>query len=198
MILSSTVIKDILRHYTNDPGKAAIYFYFDFKDPQKQSAENMIRALVTQLSRQYIRIPSVLESVFASSNNGQSQPSDRALLDVLRYMYKDFPATYIVIDALDECKNRENLMAIIKTITSWQLAGLHLVLTSRKEQEIEDTLKSLVDACNIIPLGSKVMDQDIQRYVHQRILDDKKLRKWQGGDIQREIEVALIKGAQGM
>jgi len=40
-ILSSTVIEDILQHCTNDPGKAAAYFYFDFKDPQKQSSELM-------------------------------------------------------------------------------------------------------------------------------------------------------------
>jgi hypothetical protein len=41
-ILSSIVIEDVLQHCMDNPGKAAAYFYFDFKDLQKQSSELMM------------------------------------------------------------------------------------------------------------------------------------------------------------
>ncbi|KAF2094687.1 HET-domain-containing protein, partial [Rhizodiscina lignyota] len=197
-VLSSTVIEDVLQHCENDPGKAAAYFYFDFNDLQKQSSELMTKSLVTQLSQQCIRIPPLLDSLFSSSNNGQRQPSIEALLDALRQMSEELPATYIILDALDECADREELMSTIETIASWQLESLHVIVTSRKEPDIENSLESFVDTCNIIPLQRTVVDEDIRKYVRHRISVDKKLKKWRSGEMQKEIEVALMEGAHGM
>jgi KaiC/GvpD/RAD55 family RecA-like ATPase len=197
-ILSSTVIEDVLQHCMNNPGKAAAYFYFDFKDLQKQSSELMIKSLVTQLSQQCISISPLLDSLFVSSNNGQRQPSIEALLDALRQICEEFSATYIILDALDECADREELIAMTNQIASWQLESLHVVVTSRKERDLQSSLESLVDASNIIPLQSTVVDEDIRKYVRHRISVDKKLKKWQSGEMQKEIEVALMEGAHGM
>jgi hypothetical protein len=197
-ILSSAIIEEVLQHCAEDPGKAAAYFYFDFKDSQKQSSELMIRSVVTQLSQQCIRVPSLLDSLFVSSNNGQRQPSVEGLLDALRQMSEECPATYIIIDALDECVDREELLRTIETIAGWQLQNLHIIVTSRKERDIQSSLESIVDTCNIIPLEREVVDEDIGKYVRHRISADKKLQKWQSGELQTEIEAALMKGAHGM
>ena len=158
----------------------------------------MTKSLVTQLSQQCIRIPPLLDALFGSSNNGQRQPSVEALLDALRQMSEEFPATYIILDALDECTDREALMSTIETVASWQLESLHVIVTSRKERDIESSLESLVDAYNIMPLQSALVDEDIRKYVRHRISIDKKLKKWRGGEMQAEIEVALMRGAHGM
>lgn len=158
----------------------------------------MVKSLVTQLSQQCIRIPPLLDSLFGSSNNGQRQPSTEGLLGVLRQMSEDFPATYIILDALDECDDQEALMATIETIAGWQLESLHSIVTSRKVRDIQSSLESLVDKCNIVPLERKVVDEDIRKYVNHRMSVDMKLRKWQGGEMQAEIEAALMKGAHGM
>lgn len=71
-VLTSAIIDDVRQYCADDPDKAAAYLYFNFKDPQKQSPQNMIRSLLTQLSQKCIRIPSGLGALFASSNNGQS------------------------------------------------------------------------------------------------------------------------------
>ena len=43
------------------------------------------------------------------------------------------------------------------------------------------------------------MDRDIQRYVQQRLSDDKKLAKWnKDAAVRQEIEDALMQGARGM
>jgi NACHT domain len=197
-ILSSAIIEEVLQHCAKDPSKAAAYFYFDFKDPQKQLSELMVKSLVTQLSQQCIRVPSLLDSLFDSSNNGQRQPSVEGLLDALRQMSEGCPATYIILDALDECVNREELLRTIETIAGWQLQNLHITMTSRKERDIQSSLESLVETCNIIPLERAVVDEDIRKYVRHRISADNKLQKWQNGETQTEIEVALMKGAHGV
>ncbi|KAI9687702.1 MAG: hypothetical protein M1822_001781 [Bathelium mastoideum] len=198
-ILSSTIIKTVEQQCENDLGKVAAYFYFDFTDPQKQQSELMIKSLVTQLSHQCIKIPTALDTLFSSCGRGQSQPSAEALLNVLQQMCGAFPATYIVLDALDECDDRDELMTTIKTLFEWRLDGLHLLVTSRQERDIEVPLKCLVHESSIIPLQNDIVDEDIQRYVRHRLTVDTKLEKWQkDAEIRTEIEVALKNGAHGM
>jgi len=181
------------------PWKVIAYFYFDFNDTQKQSPELMIRSLVSQLSQQCVKIPTTLETLFSSCENGQRQPSLDGLLEVMHYMMQEFPESYIVLDALDECTDRTELMAILERIAGLKLEGSHILVTSRKERDIESSLETIVDTQNTICLQSKLVDRDIRTYVHQRLSDDKSLSKWQKDpDVRHEIEMALVKGAQGM
>lgn len=197
-ILASTIIEDCLKHCAHDPTKAVAYFFFDFNNPQKQSSERMIRSLITQFSERCIKIPWTLESLFASLDEGQRQPPIEALLQGLRQIIEELPATFIVLDALDECADRDQLLTTIDTITGWQVWSLHVLATSRRERDIEVSFESLVDDHNTVQLSSALVDQDIQKYVRQRLLDNKSLRKWQSCDIREEIETTLMSGAHGM
>jgi hypothetical protein len=189
----------VLQYCQDDPGKVTAYFYFDFNDAQKQDPEMMLRSLVYQLSQQSIKIPAGLDSLFSSCENGQRQPSVHALLEVMQHMMQEFPRVYVVLDALDECDRRAELMDMLEAISGWQLQNLHLLVTSRRERDIESSLESFIDHQNRICLQSKLVDRDIQRYVQQRLSDDKSLRKWEkDATIRQEIEAALMKGAHGM
>lgn len=198
-ILSSTIIQDVLQHCDGDPGKVVAYFYFDFKDVQKQTPELMVRSLICQLSRKCVKVPVSLELLFSSCENGQRSPSLDSQLDVLQQMIQEYPQCYIILDALDECKDRDDLMDILSQIISWQLDKLHVLVTSRKERDIQNSLESLVQDQNIICLQSGLVNGDIQKYVRDRLLNDASLRKWQkDSDVQHEIEAALTSGPRGM
>ncbi|KAF1955323.1 hypothetical protein CC80DRAFT_91782 [Byssothecium circinans] len=120
-ILSSAVLQDVLQHCQDDSGKAMVYFFFDFNDVQKQDAEMMVRSLLCQLSQRSIQVPASLDTLFSSCESGQRQPSVRALLETLRLMIQELPHAYVVLDALDECAQREELMGVLKTVAGWQL-----------------------------------------------------------------------------
>jgi hypothetical protein len=198
-ILSSTILQDILQHCDKDPGQVVAHFYFDFNDAKKQDPELMLRSLICQLSRQSIKIPAGLDTLFSSCENGQQQLSVHALLDVTQQMIQEFPKVYVVLDALDECDQRAELIDMLEEIAGWQLQNLHLLVTSRRERDIESSLEGFVDLQNRICLQSELVDRDIQRYVQQRLSDDKSLRKWdKDAAIKQEIEAALMKGARGM
>ncbi|KAF2726518.1 hypothetical protein EJ04DRAFT_571199 [Polyplosphaeria fusca] len=115
-VLSSTVLHNVLEHCQGDPGKVTAYFFFDFNDAQKQNHEMMVRSLLCQLLQQSIRIPASLDTLFSSSENGQRQPSAHALLETLRSMIHELPQVYIVLDALDECAQRVELMETLEMI----------------------------------------------------------------------------------
>jgi hypothetical protein len=198
-ILSSTVLQDVHQHCQDDPGKAIAYFFFDFNDVKKQDRGMMVRSLLCQLSQQSIKIPASLDALFSSCESGQRQPSNQALIDALQSMIQDLPQVYIVLDALDECAQRVELMEMVEMTVKWNVPNLHLLVTSRRERDIENSLKGYVDLQNSICLQSKAVDKDIQHYVRQRLSDDKALSKW-GTDIvlRQEIEIALMEGSKGM
>ena len=198
-ILTSTIIQSVLQYCDRDPGKVVAYFYFDFNDPQKRVPELMVKSLITQLSQQCTRIPTTLETLFSSCENGQRQPSLDALLQALQQTIQEFPRSFIILDALDESTDRAELMEILETMAGWKLESLHIMVTSRKERDLESSLECLAEEHNTICLQSKVVDKDISTYVHHRLYDDKKLRKWYNNvEIRQEIEAALMEGAHGM
>lgn len=175
------------------------YFYFDFNDPQKRVPELMVKSLITQLSQQCTKIPTALETLFSSCENGQRQQSLDALLQALQQTIQEFPRSFIILDALDESTDRAELMEIIETMAGWKLENLHIMATSRRERDLESSLECLVEEHNTICLQSKVVDKDISTYVHHRLCDDKKLRKWYNNvEMRQEIETALMEGAHGM
>jgi len=114
-------------------------------------------------------------------------------------MILDLPQVYVLLDALDECILRADLMDMLETMAGWRLQNLHLLVTSRRERDIEDSLETFVDNQHIICLQSTVVDKDIQQYVRQRLSDDKRLTKWKrDATIMGDIEAALMDGAKGM
>jgi hypothetical protein len=198
-ILSSTVIEHLRQHCHDDTRMVTAYFYFDFNDAQKQDPELMLRSLLCQLMQRSVVIPKGVDALFSSCENGKRQPSFHALLEITRQAAQEFTHIYIVLDALDECTQRSELMNMLETVAGWQLDNLHLLMTSRKERDIETSLESYVGEEDAVCLQRDVVDQDIQRYVQQRLYDDKSLAKWnKDAAVRREIEDALMGGARGM
>jgi Cdc6-like AAA superfamily ATPase len=198
-VLSSTVLQTLLGYCQEDIGKVVAYFYFDFTDPRKQDTELMIYSLISQLSQQCVQIPAALETLFSSCGKGGERPSLNAALKVLQEMILEFPQIYFVLDALDECSNRVELMEILQWIEAWKTEKLHILITSRKERDIESSVQSFIGKQHMICLQNRLVDPDIQTYIQQRLLNDNKLEKWRKENkIREEIETVLIKGAHGM
>jgi hypothetical protein len=198
-ILSSTIIKHLLQHCHDDTRIVTAYFYFDFNDIQKQDPELMLRSLLSQLLRRAVVIPKDVNALFSSCENGKRQPSLHALLQVTREAAQEFTHVYVVLDALDECMQRSELMDMLETVAGWQLDNLHLLMTSRKEWDIESSLEGYIRDEDAVCLQRDVVDQDIQRYVQQRLRVDKGLAKWnKDASVRQEIEAALMHGARGM
>ncbi|KAI4682910.1 hypothetical protein J4E81_009534 [Alternaria sp. BMP 2799] len=198
-ILSSTVVESLQHHCGDDQRKVTVYYYFDFNDAQKQVPELMLRSLLHQLLQRSVTIPQGVDALFSSCKDGKEQPSLPVLLIMIPEVMRQFSHVYVVLDALDESAKRVELMELLETVAGWQLDLLHLLMTSRKEHDIEMYLENFVVEDNMISLQRDVVDADILRFVQQKLRDDKRLTKWnKNSEVRQEIETALMRGAQGM
>jgi hypothetical protein len=114
---------------------------------------------------------------------------------VLRDIITRFRHAYIVLDALDECAEPDDLPSFIEEVTSWGLDNLHILATSRPNQITEECI-----ACRTlctINIQSGVVDMDIQTHIRERLQNDIRLRKWPLR-VKQEIESGLMLGAKGM
>ena len=198
-ILSSTIIEDVLYHCHHDPTMAVIYFYFDFDDVEKQKYEKMIRSLITQLSLRYKSTPRVLAALFSSCMNGERQPTSDALLTTLQQMIREFDGIFIILVALDECEERRELLEDINKIAGWKTEKLHILATSRREKDIEESLDSLINDQGKVCIQSALVNDDIRAYIQKRLQSDQNLKRWRRKpEVQREIETKLMGKADGM
>ena len=172
----SSWIFDELPDATESLGIA--YFFFDGRDSQKelQLHNNLIRTLVSQLSdTRHGGITESLADLYKRCGEAQ-QPSDEQLQKVLRDILDKFSQAYIMIDALDECTDREKtlnwLNKLISDINS-KPANLHIVVTSRPERDIHEIFAALDP--HSIDIGEE-NTKDIEEYLKLQMVS--KFRKY--------------------
>jgi hypothetical protein len=198
-ILSSTIIEDLLYHCHRDPAMVVIYFYFDFNDVEKQQYEKMLCSLIIQLSLRCTSTSRVLAALFSSCMHGERQPTSDVLLITLQQMIRGFDEIFVVLDALDECKERRELLKDIDKIARWKMGKLHILTTSRREKDIDELLDSLVNDERKFCIQNELVNDDIRAYIQKRLQGDPNLKRWRNKpEVQQEIETNLMGKAGGM
>ncbi|KAL5356682.1 hypothetical protein BJX96DRAFT_124815 [Aspergillus floccosus] len=192
-ILASSIIEDL--GGSLDPSRF-VYFYFDFNDSRKQTFDGMIRSVTEQLYSKQEPCRDILDAAYASHWNGNNQPDTKTLCGLFARMVEQAHEIWIVLDALDECNTRGELLPWLKSLLQGQSGHVHLLVTSRLEEDIQAEIDSWSFGSSIIPLDN---ENDIETYVRTRVRSDKGLQRWQSRpDVQSEIEESLIKRADGM
>lgn len=209
-ILSSTIIQavhehcNLNRHPDRRPSVAPIwavaYFYFDFSDALKQSHNKLIRSLIKQLSLQLHYTSDALESLFTACTSGTGQPPTiEALRSTLSHIIEEFDQVYIVLDALDECTEREVLLESINEFLSWDHSELHLLVTSREENDIANEMDNFITPDQKVNIHKRFIEADIRAYIYARLQTDRHLKKWQrDAKVQLTIATSLTEKAEGM
>ena len=99
---------------------------------------------------------------------------------MIRSLLKDAVACtghkYIILDVLDESADREDFVTFIRELVDLQQEGLRVMITSRREKDIEEQLGSIANYN--INIQSAIVDEDIRVYVRDRLATDSKLKKW--------------------
>ena len=155
----------------------------------------MLRSLVSQLSSQYPNVPRPLKDLHAAYGVQNREPPRESLLMTLKETMRFFDQTFLIVDALDECSDREELLRTLKDLATWEGANLHILATSRLEHDIKITMVDLHNHKET-SIRSMIVDADIRAYVNDRLETDPKLRRFAKHRI--EIEDTLMEKADGM
>jgi hypothetical protein len=193
-LLSSTIIDDISRDCQSNPSVALVHFYFDFRSSDT-CPDDVLRSAIKQLSLQHTAVPVALAKLFEANLEGQLSPTPEQLMETLRAIIGNFRNVYLVFDALDECPKRDELLIMLQDIHGWGLDTIHMLASSRRERDIQDTLDTLVS--HEVPMDERLVDDDIRIHVCKTLDRDIKFKRCSPEEKQL-IESTLIKGARGM
>ena len=205
-LISSTVIEDIKARC--DAGQASMgYFYFDFRNANKQRLSDLLPSLLTQLSAHSSPRCDILSKLYSVHDKGKIQPSDSILTKCLQDMLSlpDQLPIYLIMDALDESpitseipSARERLLQLLKRLVELDLPNLHICVTSRPEIDIRNAIKSLT-SLRVSLHDETGQREDIADYVRSIVYSnsDTNMKRWKNED--KEIVVkTLSERADGM
>src|SRR5712672_171921 len=191
-----------------DAGQASMaYFYFDFRDVDKQHWRHLITSILTQLSSHSGPRCHILSRLYSKHDDGAQQPSDDTLILCLKEMLTlpDQRPIYIIIDAADECSNtsripsdRYRVLQLVKELIDLHLPNLHICATSRPEVDIREVLEPLT-SLRVSLHDQSGQKKDIEDYVRSVVYSDSEpvMRRWRKEDKELVIET-LSEQACGM
>jgi len=200
---SSSVIERLReREVLLQNGDLVAYHYFTFNDFEKRKIVCMLENLVAQVALHGLQthqrsVTDILVQLYQKYRNSLHRPSNSELSDALMHMVGAFEKGYvfIVVDALDECSDNNILLKVLRSIHAQQKTRLRVLVSSRPEAGILETLNSLKFFS--VPLETSVVDADIERYVDMRLTGSS---RWEflGQDLKDSIRKKLVTGSKGM
>ena len=154
-----------------------------------------------------MQVPHLLkevEGLYKRCDNGNRKAAVPELKEVLKHLavVKDLDDIFIIVDALDECPHdeahglREEALGLIVEFETWSASKIHLLITSRRELDIEQRLTPLL-GIPPIPLEGSQIDSDIELHINEQLSTDQKLKRWPP-HIKLQIEETLTARADGM
>ncbi|KAK3379115.1 hypothetical protein B0T24DRAFT_674933 [Lasiosphaeria ovina] len=155
-VLSSAILDHL--QDTQTDSYVCLGFFFDFRDQDKQHLDNLLRSLAFQLYSRCVDSQQELNSLLASHEDGRKQPTTESLSKAVHLMMQRPHRLQIILDALDECTARSELLNWMETLSGSKLRNVRFIATSRREEELESGLGRWMDKENMIPLDKSIMD----------------------------------------
>ena len=187
----------VIDHLEKSSNGNVAYFYFDFKDSVKQSAESMLQSIAAQIegAKYATMLSPAMEQLYSTCQKGSRR---RATHDEVMNLISALSSTtskfYIVLDALDECSDRTKLL---QTIIALKKAGVNfnLFVASRRESEITESLTE--NGFRPISILDDAVTRDIGLYINSVLQNDENLRRLPG-ELKSHIKTTLMDGAKSM
>lgn len=174
--------------FKNDDRVAVTCIYCNYKEQTEQTVSNQITSLLKQLVQCTTSDFENLTSLYTRYQNLDSRPSLTEFLKSLESEIGKYRKFYIVVDALDECREdgatRAKLVKALRSLTG----NVNLLFTSRN-------LPSLVrEFSGAECLSIRATDEDVERYIASRIeLGPRHVKR-----LQDTIITTIVESAQGM
>ncbi|KAI8188517.1 hypothetical protein K4K51_006680 [Colletotrichum sp. SAR 10_75] len=195
-VLAGSIIESALKRSTEAIPSA--FFFCDYKEADTQVTENILGALVYQLSIQKEDAYTMLERYYNELHpiNGlPKQCTRKALQKLLRRILELFDHTYLVVDGLDECgKSTDEVVKCLFDISE-DADNVSIALLSRDEDEIRSRLEG-----SFTPIEIAAHKEDITEYVMAEIEERIRSRRLRISSLHLKGEIlqGLIDGAGGM
>ena len=167
--------------------------YCSYKRGEEQRDVNLLAALLKQLAQGQQLIPEPVKSLYEHHKTRKSRPSSDEISTSLLATSKSYSQVFIIIDALDECRDDDGTRAkLLSRIRNLQTqSNVKLMATSRLITKIEQEFEK------DIRLDVRASNDDVERYLDSQMsrLPSCVLER---PSLQQRIKTDIIKAADGM
>ncbi|KAJ3766056.1 ankyrin repeat-containing domain protein [Lentinula raphanica] len=199
--LITSIIKN---HKEANLPSLTIYHYFDTRDNsgKKASFQGLLLSFISQLGAQDRKMHPALKRLHESSRNGLShfKPTNEELVNTLTKITKDLVQrevqVHIIIDALDECKEPEEVWKFCVHMGSLH-SQIGIIISSRNFQPSSSKYST------ISLRNNAMVDQDIATFLDKQLsfksttlnteVKDKLMQKANGGFRYIDCQVQILK-----
>jgi NACHT domain len=171
------------------------YFYFSMRSLEEQHYEWLIRSLMSQILAESAVVPEGLLKIFQECQDGSRQPGVDNLVPIMQQVLRECNESYIILDAIDECGDPEDVLELISTLMNGRLPGLHILVTSRPTAFMGTQI--FIDIIDIIPVEGELISSDIAIFVENSLRSRPQLRDLPSM-VKTEIKKTLVNEANGM
>jgi Cdc6-like AAA superfamily ATPase len=192
-ILTSVVIQELNARYFSDVAIGIAYIYFNFRQQDKQNVNDLLASLLKQLAESQPSLPKSVKDLHNQHKTKRTRPSTKEISDTLQAVATLYSRVFIVVDALDECQvSNSYCLKFLSEIFSLQTKSvINFFATSRFIPEITEKFNESLQ------LEIRASDQDVERYLHNHILQLPKCVLNSLG-LQEEIKDRILKAVDGM
>ncbi|KAI1441841.1 hypothetical protein F5Y02DRAFT_430764 [Annulohypoxylon stygium] len=199
-VLSASVIGLLQRK----PDVNVLYFYFSFGDDKTQNIANFKQSLLSQLVRYFVRedkdkadswyIPIAFQRLFSDYQPSRDPPTKK-VEEIFWELLNEFPETFIVVDALDECvdpESRQSVLNFLKKFQGFTRCKNHIMVTSRWLDDIKRAMQSET----VVMMKSEDVDQVIKSYLDLWLTSS--APDWWQKDLKMHATQKIMEGAGGV
>jgi hypothetical protein len=188
----STVINHVKNLCKSDTKVGIAYYYCDFARDQTLTLAKLVGSLLSQLIQQDTEsefVESNMFELFDEHEARSSYPTASELECFILQLAETFSNTIIIIDALDEITDRDDIVNFLVSLSGAD-GCIKLFIASRNEPDLEDAFQSF----NNIAIGSSDIELDVEQYIRSQISRS----RWKGSPESEEIVQTLKQKADGM
>lgn len=189
-MIAATAIDHLLEiAQTSSCGVA--FVYCNYKAREEQDAPRMLAALLKQLVQGRVSAIKPVEQLHQRHADRGTKPSLNEIYSALRDVLAHYPCVYIVVDALDECRDeaRRQLLAKLRDLEAGQ--DVRLMATSRFIPDIEDLFKKA------LRLEVQASREDVKRFVAGQIYRLPGCIQ-RNAALQEMVQEKIVEAADGM
>jgi hypothetical protein len=194
MITTSIVADHLNTKFENNANVAIAYLYCNFRRRHKQRPADLLASLLKQFVQGQPSVPESMKSLYKRHKAKRTRPSFDEIPKILYSVVADYSRTFIIIDALDECQvsdgDRSKFLSDLFHLQA--MTGANLFVTLRFIPEVVNKFEGS------IKLEIRASNEDVLRYINERIPQLLQLRISKYPDLQHTIRKEILKAVDGM
>lgn len=174
-------------------GNGVAQIFFDYKTQSEQNITSLLSAILKQLVQAKPSAAKAATILYQRHSSQGTRPSLDEIFAALKTSMMSFWTVYIIVDALDECSNRDGTRSqfLAKLRDLQDEFDLHLMVTSRANPDIVSQFTSSTT------LEIRASRADVKQYVRGQIYRLPKCVQ-RDNKLQGEVEDKIVEAVDGM